>query len=666
MQLSILANDPWLQPYSNIIESRHNKIVERYNEICEQYGSLQEFATAHHYYGLHCNADHLTLREWAPNATAIYVIGDFSEWKDRPEYAMKRIEKGNWEIEIPKETLKHGDKYKLHIHWNGGSGERLPSFANRVVQDKETLIFDAQAWIPEESFEWTDGGFEAPKDKILIYETHIGMSSEREGIATFEEFTTNRLPYIAQLGYNVVQLMAIQEHPYYGSFGYHVSNFFAVSSRFGTPEELKKLVNTAHELGIAVIMDIVHSHAVKNENEGLARFDGTTDQYFHYGDRGTHPAWDSRCFNYGKEEVQRFLLSNDQYWIEEFHFDGFRFDGVTSMLYLDHGLGKDFTCYADYFTGNEDDEAATYLALANKLIHQIKPSAITIAEEMSGYPGIAGDIDAGGIGFDYRLSMGVPDFWIKLIKEYPDENWPVGQLYHELSQHRPEERTINYAESHDQALVGDKTIIFRLIDAAMYDSMETKTQSLTVDRGMALHKMIRLITLFTSCGGYLTFMGNEFGHPEWIDFPRQGNNWSYKYARRQWSLATAPQLRYHLLLDFERAMVELFKTIPLHCCPYRLFDNDQDQVLAFMRGEYLLVFNFSPTNSYTDYGIPAPEGRYGIELSTDEGRFGGFDRNDLYFVFYTQPVENNQHHLHLYIPARSAMVLKRREIVHIR
>lgn len=660
----IYVTDPWLKPYAPTIDRRHAQAMGKLEEIKEMYGPLQDFASAYKYYGLHYEKDSWVLREYAPHATDIYVIGEFSQWKENASYKMTRLEDGSWELYIPHTTLKHGDKYKMSVHWDGGQGERIPSFVNRVIQDPNTYVFDAQAW-NEKPYKWHDKDFTPCQRPLLIYEAHIGMSSEKEGIASFDDFRKNVLPHVIETGYNVLQLMAIQEHPYYGSFGYHVSNFFAVSSRFGTPNELKQLIDEAHQAGIAVIMDIVHSHAVKNENEGISRLDGTTDLYFHFGNRGNHPAWDSRCFNYGKNETLRFLLSNCRYWLDEYHFDGYRFDGVTSMLYYDHGLGKDFTCYDDYFNGGEDDDAITYLTLANITIHEFKPNAITIAEEMSGFPGIAGEVGAGGVGFNYRLSMGVPDYWIKLIKEVPDEKWPVGKMFYELQAHRPEELTINYAESHDQALVGDKTIIFRLMDKEMYTDMNVDSQNLIIDRGMALHKMIRLITLFTSSGGYLTFMGNEFGHPEWIDFPREGNGWSYKYARRQWSLAKADYLRYHYLLDFEKEMLEIFKKVPVPSWPYRLYDYDPTQVVAFMRGEYLLVFNFSPNNSYTDYGIPAPKGRYSIVCSTDEGRFNGFDRNDMFFVFYTQP-EGDHHTLHLYLPSRSAMILLRRDIVRIR
>ncbi len=666
-QLQLVQNDPWLAPFSIFIESRHRHYTNKLSSINDLHGSLINFASAHLHMGLHQLPEGWVFREWAPNAIRIFMIGDFSGWKELPQFALQRTNQGIWELHLPTETLHHSDLYQLSIHWEGGQGIRIPSFANRVVQDPNTLIFTAQVWAPADPYQWSDTGYRTAPGQRLIYEAHVGMSSEEEGVASFNFFREKVLPHIQALGYNTIQLMAIQEHPYYGSFGYHVSNFYAASSRFGTPDELKQLIDEAHRMGIAVIMDVVHSHAVKNETEGLSRFDGTTDLYFHGGARGEHPAWDSRCFNYGKDEVIRFLLSNIRYWLEEFHFDGFRFDGVTSMLYFDHGLERNFVSYSDYFTGNEDQDALLYLTLANRLIFDINPHAISIAEEMSGYPGIAGAIEAGGVGFNYRLSMGVPDYWIKLIKEVPDEKWPVGQIYHELSQHRPEELTINYAESHDQALVGDQTIIFRLLETQMYYGMDKHSQSLVTDRGIALHKMIRLVTLFTSSGGYLTFMGNEFGHPEWIDFPREGNQWSYKHARRLWHLAFDHELRYHWLLDFEKEMIHVFNLQPGNYS-WLCINNDGDQILAFMRGEHLVVINFNPEKSFTDYGIPVPRGKYTVLLSTDEGRFGGFNRIDMDYIYYSEhiPYEKDKHMVKLYLPARSGMVLRKNDIPRLR
>ena len=524
-QPELLNKDPWLEPFKDQIVRRIEKTNRVRQGLIDKYGSLYEAAGWHFYLGLHRANNGWVFREFAPNATAIFLVGTFNNWQKLDDYLLNAIGDGVWEIYLEEDKLHHGDLFKLLVCWEGGEAERLPAYADRVVQDSNTLIFSAEVWKPKKPYEFKVPAPSLKGKSPFIYECHIGMATEEEKVGSFNEFREKTLPRIVKLGYNVIQFMAIQEHPYYGSFGYHVSNFFAISSRFGTPYELKELIDAAHEAGILVIMDIVHSHAVKNENEGIGKLDGSGKLYFHDDrSRREHPAWDSLCFDYGKEETMRFLLSNCRYWIETVGFDGFRFDGVTSMLYYDHGLGKAFTSYDDYYNGGQDEDAITYLTLANELIHSIKPNAITIAEEMSGLPGLAYDVNGGGLGFDFRLAMGIPDYWIKIIKEVQDENWNVGGIYHELTNHRSEEKTINYTESHDQALVGDKTIIFRLIDKEMYWHMQVHDQNLTVDRGIALHKMIRLITASTINGGYLTFMGNEFGHPEWIDFPREGNN----------------------------------------------------------------------------------------------------------------------------------------------
>lgn len=666
--IRLLDLDPWLKPFSQQIESRILKYNLKVEDIEEQAGSIVNFAAGHLFFGLHRTETGWIFREWAPNATQLFLIGNFSNWKPDDKYQLTREENGVWMIEFTDNLLTNGDLYKLFVRWEGGEGERIPAYANRVVQDEETKLYSAQIWKMREDFIWTDKNFSPDSSAPLIYEAHVGMSSKDEKVSSYAEFTKDVLPRIKKLGYNTIQLMAIQEHPYYGSFGYHVANFFAASSRFGTPEELKKLVDTAHNMGLNVIMDLVHSHAVKNELEGISLFDGTSHQYFHEGDRGDHPAWDSKCFNYGKDEVLHFLLSNCRYWLEEYHFDGFRFDGVTSMLYYNHGLEVNFTSYSDYFKGEEDIDAITYLTLANQLIHTIKPSGITVAEEMSGYPGIAGKIEDGGVGFDLRLSMGIPDFWIKMIKERSDEEWNVDQIFHELSQHRVEERTISYVESHDQALVGDKTVLFRLVDKEMYSSMSKEKESLVIDRGIALHKMIRLITLGTATGGYLNFMGNEFGHPEWIDFPREGNEWSYKYARRQWNLVDDKLLRFHYLNDFDMEMISMFKTHNLlPPAPIYLQSNEPDQVLAFHKDDFVFIFNFNPTVSFEGYGITVPKGKYKIVLSTDSEKFGGFERIDASYIYYSENIPfSEEHQIKLYIPARIAIVLEKQQIKSVR
>ena len=687
--LKIVANDPYLQPFASAIQGRYDYALRKEQELTG--GTLlKDWANGYMYFGLHRTATGWVLREWAPNATAIYVKGDMNGWNKDEYYRLQPIGNGVWEKEWSEDALRHEQLYKLLVEWQGGWGERIPSYATRVVQDESTKIFSAQVWCPEDSLKLKVKSLKKPsssivkrlkrpqirwqagKDKALfIYECHIGMSSEEEKVNSYDQFRREVLPRVEKLGYNCIQIMAVQEHPYYGSFGYHVSNFFAASSRFGTPEELKELIDDAHSRNIAVIMDIVHSHAVKNEREGLGNFDGTPYQYFHAGWRREHPAWDSLCFDYGKPEVMHFLLSNCKFWLDEYGFDGFRFDGVTSMMYLSHGLGEDFNGYDSYYTPNADGDAICYLTLANKLIHEVKKNAITIAEDMSGMPGLACPIKDGGMGFDYRLAMGIPDFWIKYIKEQKDEDWKGGHILYEMTNRRQDEKTISYAESHDQALVGDKTIIFRLIDADMYWHFEHGHSTYMVDRGIALHKMIRLITASTINGGYLNFMGNEFGHPEWIDFPRQGNGWSHKYARRQWSLVDNENYYFADLDRFDAQMVQLLQeklTIEkdkngLHLpWVYNVWDNEGDQVVAYRRGNLIFVFNWNGQKSFSDYGMLVPEGKYKVVLNTDAKEFAGFGLSDDSIEHFTQPdkLYKKEHKgwLKLYLPARSAVVLE--------
>ena len=663
----IYQTDPWLAPFKDAIDERHRRILETRRHIAGD-GLLKDAVNNHMYYGLHKCADgSWVFREFAPNANKIYLIGEGNNWKRTDAYALQPLGKGNWELKLPEMFLHHGQLYKIYIEWPGGGGERLPSYATRVVQDPVTKVFCAQVWAPEKPFQWKHG-HAGKRPHPLIYECHIGMATEKEKVGTFEEFRKDVLPRVKKLGYDTIQIMALQEHPYYGSFGYQVSNFFALSSRFGTPEEFKALVDDAHGKGIAVIMDIVHSHSVDNVAEGLSEFDGRDNLYFYSGPQGRHPAWGSRCFDYGKDETKYFLLSNVKYWMEEYRIDGFRFDGVTSMLYWDHGLGKDFGNYALYFDDGVDENAVTYLGLANILVREMNPNGFTIAEDVSGMAGLAAPLSAGGVGFDFRMAMGVADHWIKWIKERSDEQWSMGEIWWELTNKRADEKTVSYAECHDQALVGDKTLIFRLADKEMYFSMCRDSGNAIVDRAVALHKMIRLVTAATAGDGYLTFMGNEFGHPEWIDFPREGNGWSFKYARRQWSLPKNGLLRYGQLRAFDAAMIHLLREEQtLAERPEALVLDEEKKILIFRRRNCIFALNFNAVGSYADYGFAAPEGEWEVVLSSDALDFDGFDRvkagerHPALAEKSPNGPEKYDHSLKLYLPSRVALVLKKME-----
>lgn len=657
MKFDFAINDPYLKPYLSHLEMLHKQFEQKLNQLTHGTNDLLNFANGHLYFGVHKIDNELVIREWAPACKAMYLLSDKNNWNIDQRYRFCSIKEGIWELILPYNLLPHGSLYKLFIEWEGGSGVRIPAWCRRVLQDPETKIFNAQIWFPE-SYEWKN---DLPIKPVvpLIYEAHVGMSSEEPTIATWNYFRQNVLPRIYYLGYNYIQLMAVQEHPYYGSFGYHVSNFFAASSRFGTPEELKQLIDEAHSLGIKVIIDLVHSHAVKNEVEGLSRYDGTYYQFFHDGPRGNHIIWDSRCFDYSKSEVLHFLLSNVKFWLEEFRIDGFRFDGVTSMCYKDHGIGRSFMSYDDYFNDNLDVDAIIYLKLANLLTHQLRSDAITVAEDVSGFPGMAYPVEKGGVGFDYRLAMGVPDFWINTLTTLSDEQWHMGDMFYSLTNKRAEEKVISYCESHDQALVGDKTISFRLMDSAMYWFMNKESQNLIIDRGIALHKMIRLVTIGTAQGGYLNFMGNEFGHPEWIDFPRPGNNWSFHYARRQWNLVDDSNLRYEYLNNFDRELIKLVKNSNLLITTVRLlFEHNEAQILAFERGDYVFVFNFNPSISFNDFLIPCRQENYQIVLSTDDDKFGGYNRISKTIIYPSIKYSEDCTGVKLYIPSRVALVLK--------
>lgn len=667
-QLTMVRNDPWLEPVAADINARYVRYRSTLREIKDHWSGLSDFANAHLFYGFHYNRSlkGWHYREWAPKAQDVYLFGDFNGWQ-RYSHRLTPNKYGQWEIflsdDLYRDRFVHQSRVKIMVHSDAGWLEKIPAYIRRVIQDPVTHDFSGQHWAPPKSFDWSGDRFSIRSlNELLIYECHVGMAQEQESVGTFAEFADHLIPYIKNSGYNAIQLMAIAEHPYYGSFGYHVTNFFAASSRFGTPEDLKYLIKKAHEQGIAVLMDLVHSHSAKNTMEGLNQFDGSDNQYFHPGDRGNHPHWDSKCFNYGSRNVMQFLLSNIKFWLKEFHFDGFRFDGVTSMMYFDHGYRETWD-RDGYFRDGVEWDALTYLQLANTLIHKINPHAVTIAEDVSGMPGLCLPIRDGGIGFDYRLAMAIPDYWIKVLKEKKDEEWDIHELWSVMTNRLPDVKTVAYCESHDQALVGDQTIAFRLMQSEIYFKMSRKDESHVIDRGIALHKMIRLITIGLGGQAYLNFIGNEFGHPDWVDFPREGNNWSFQYARRQWSLLRNPDLKYHFLAAFDLAMIAMVKKYNLFNSGFgdQLNMDSENQTIVFSRQGLIFIFNFHISKSIPDYQFAAPEpGDYRIILNTDRPEFGGHNRvDDQMFYTTVHHASEGTDRLMVYNTNRTALVFER-------
>jgi len=666
-----LERDPYLRPFEREFRRRYAVFSDSMERIEKELGGIDKFTKAYEEYGIHINSDNsVRCKEWAPGAEQLFLTGEFNNW-DRSSHPYKRCEFGIWELHIPPRSdgtcvIGHLSELKIAVKTqNGHVVDRISPWATYVVKPKitEGLTYKHLFWHPPvyERYYFTHKRPTRP-DSLRIYECHVGIATSEYKVGTYKEFAEKVIPRIVKLGYNAIQVMAVMEHAYYGSFGYQVTSFYAASSRCGTPEELKEMVDVAHRAGLYVLLDVVHSHASKNVLDGLNEFDGTDSCYFHTGPRGVHPSWDSRLFDYSQPEVLRFLLSNLRWYYEEYGFDGYRFDGVTSMLYHSRGNQGFSGDYNEYFGLGVDTDALIYLMIANHVLHSLYKDAITIAEDVSGMPGLCRPVEEAGVGFDYRLGMAIPDKWIEILKHMKDEDWNIGNIVHTLTNRRWMEKTVAYTESHDQALVGDKSIAFWLMDKEMYTGMSLLYgTSAIIDRGIALHKLIRLITHGLGGEAYLNFMGNEFGHPEWLDFPREGNSESYHYARRQWNLVDDETLRYKHLNNFDAAMNHLeekFKWLS-NGPAYVSWKHEDDKVIVFERGGLVFAFNFHPTKSFTDYRVGTNEvGSYKVVLNSDEERYGGYERIDTSLSYNAESYgyAGRQFSFQIYLPSRVALV----------
>lgn len=346
---------------------------------------------------------------WAPNARRVSVIGDFNEWDGRRHVMRKRMGTGVWEIFLP--GLDEDVKYKFEII--GADGNRLPLKADPYAFAAELRPHTASVVASVEHFQWTDGdylkaraGRDARRSPMSIYEVHLGSWRRKDGTGflSYDELASELVNYVHDLGFTHIELLPISEHPYDPSWGYQPTGLFAPTSRFGDPEGFARFVNAAHAAGIGVIIDWVPAHFPTDEF-GLAHFDGTA-LYEHADPRkGFHPDWNTAIYNFGRTEVQSFLINNALFWLEKYHIDGLRVDAVASMLYLDYSR-KSGEWIPNERGGNENLEAIAFLKRMNEVCYGTHPGIITIAEESTAFPGVSQPSYSGGLGFGFKWNMG--------------------------------------------------------------------------------------------------------------------------------------------------------------------------------------------------------------------------------------------------------------------
>ena len=666
----IINQDHSLKPFELEIKERMELYKEKLNEIKNKEKSLENIAKSYKSMGINLmpNGD-IKYREYAPGAKGISLFGEFNNW-NKEQFWAKKDKFGFWELIIPNENgapkIQHGQIVKVNVVLEDGNWmERNPIWSHYLIQNKESIILENIFWNPEIKYKWKYPQKHIKKPESLrIYEVHIGLSSFDPKINSYKEFADTILPRVKKTGYTAIQFMAIMEHAEYASFGYHVNYLFAISSRFGTPEEFMYLIDKCHENGLFVIMDIIHSHASPNVNDGFNYWDGTDHLYFHGGNLGNHVQWNSKLYNYSSYETLRLLLSNCAYYIKEYRIDGFRFDCVTSMLYSHHGIDYNFTGnYKEYFNEFFNLESSVYLMLANSLIHKLNPEAITIAEDFSGTPGLCRPVEEGGLGFDYKLNMKICDKWKQYLLYKKDEEWNIEDIIYTLKNRRYKEKNISYCESHDQSFVGNCSLSSLLFSSERFWNMSNNSpETPVIGRGISLHKMIRLLTFALGGEGYLSFMGNEFGCPDSLDFPKKENRFSYSHSRRRWDLCDNKDLRYRFLYKWEIIMnilEEIFHFIESEE-EYISTKHEDDKVIVFEKGVLLFIFNFHPVKDFQDYQIGTKWGTpHKIILDSDEKRFMGKGRLNHTSSYSTvkKSFKNRPYNMKLDMPSRTCMIL---------
>ncbi|KAK9673873.1 hypothetical protein RND81_12G195300 [Saponaria officinalis] len=563
--------------------------------------------------------------------------------------------------------LQHGSKYRVYFNTPDGPLERIPAWATYVRLDGDGNQPCAVHWdpSPECAHKWKNNSPKRPKS-LRIYECHVGISGSDPKVSSFLEFTEKVLPRVKDLGYNAIQLFGVIEHKDYFTAGYRVTNMYAVSSRFGTPEDFKRLVDEAHGLGLLVFLDIVHSYSAADEMVGLSLFDGTNDCYFHTGKRGHHKYWGTRIFKYGDVDVLQFLLSNLRWWIEEYHIDGFQFHSLPSMMYTHNGFATFTGDFEEYCNQYVDRDALLYLILANDILHFLHPNIITIAEDATLYPGLCEPSSQGGLGFDYYVNLAAPEMWLSFLENVPDNEWSMSKIVTTLMGNKIyTNKMLLYAENHSQSISGGRSFAEILFGTEVGSNEASKLL-----RGTSLHKVIRLITFTIGGSAYLNFMGNEFGHPKRVEFPTSNNNFSFELASRRWDLLSDQGL-HQKLFHFDQDMMKLDQKekVLSRGLPNVHHVNDDTMVISYTRGPLLFIFNFHPTDSYERYSVGVDEaGEYQMILNSDEEKYSGQGaiNADQYFQrSIRKRIDGFQNCLQLPLPSRSAQVYKLARILRI-
>ncbi len=587
---------------------------------------------------------------WAPNAEAVAVIGDFNGWNRESHPMRNRPEAGVWETFIP--DVGSGTLYKYFIR----SRER-----GYQVEKSDPYAFAAEIRPRTASKVWDLGGYEwrdaewmasrGPKNAhdapISIYEMHLGSwmrVPDEGGWLTYRDVAPRLAEYVAKMGFTHVELMPVTEHPFDASWGYQTVGYYAPTSRFGTPQEFMFLIDTLHQAGIGVLVDWVPAHFPKDEH-GLGYFDGT-HLYEHADERqGLHPDWDTLIFNYGRAEVNNFLIGSALFWLDRYHIDGLRVDAVASMLYLDYGR-KEGEWIPNRYGGRENLEAVDFLRRLNERVYAEHPDTMTVAEESTSWPMVSHPTDTGGLGFGYKWNMG----WMNDILGYMERD-PVHRRHH----HEKITFSLLYAFTENFVLPFSHDEVVHM-KKAMLDKMP----------GDEWQKFANLRALygymFTHPGKKLLFMGSEFG---------QWREWTHEESMDWHLLEKAPhqglQRWVRDLNHFYRSEGALFEIdSDSHGFEWIDCNNSQSSVISFLRrgktpgDELIVVCNFTPVPR-EEYQVGVPDGGYWREiLNSDAAIYGGGNvGNRGGLETREESTHGRPYYLNLRVPPLGCLIFKR-------